>query len=172
MKEVLILMAQYNLETDDEMMNIVYQIPDEKFFGEVGVYYKSLHGILNHIILVNLLWMRRITKQFNEFSEVTHKYKGIDFAGLKNIVFTEKVDLKANLLDTDKDLKEICDKMGSNTLIKSLNYKNTKGEERSKVMWHVFMHIFNHATHHRGQISALLDQFNMDNDYSNLIWKV
>jgi len=169
---MLSLMAQYNLQTDEEMLQIVYQTPEERFFGEAGVYYNSLHGILNHIVLVNLLWMRRITKQFSEFSALTYKYKSIDFAGLKNIVFTEKNDLKVNLLGTDKDLKEICDKMNRNALTEMLNYKTTKGEERSKVMLHVFMHIFNHATHHRGQISAILDQMNVENDYSNLIWKV
>ncbi len=36
----------------------------------------------------------------------------------------------------------------------------------------VFLHLFNHQTHHRGQISVLLDQLGVENDYSNLISKV
>lgn len=32
------------------------------------------------------------------------------------------------------------------------------------------MHFFNHQTHHRGQIAAVLDAAGIENDYSNLIW--
>ena len=31
------------------------------------------------------------------------------------------------------------------------------------------MHMFNHQTHHRGQVSLVLDQFGIENYYSNMI---
>jgi uncharacterized damage-inducible protein DinB len=52
-----------------------------------------------------------------------------------------------------------------------LEYRNIKGEPQRKVLRRTLLHVFNHQTHHRGQVAALLDRFGVDNDYSNLIWK-
>ena len=41
--------------------------------------------------------------------------------------------------------------------------------EVKKSRYHLIMHELNHNTHHRGEISALLNQMGYDNDYSNLI---
>ena len=38
-----------------------------------------------------------------------------------------------------------------------------------KPIYHIIMHELNHNTHHRGEISAMLDMMGYTNDYSNLI---
>jgi uncharacterized damage-inducible protein DinB len=53
-----------------------------------------------------------------------------------------------------------------------LRYKNYKGEDTEKEMWKVLMQMFNHATHHRGQISGLLDMLGIDNDYSAIFPRI
>ena len=45
-------------------------------------------------------------------------------------------------------------------------YKNYKGEELEREYWAMIVHILNHATHHRGEISALLDRRGVANDFS------
>ena len=41
--------------------------------------------------------------------------------------------------------------------------------EIKKSRYQSIMHILNHSTHHRGEISTLLDQMGYKNDYSNLM---
>jgi len=52
------------------------------------------------------------------------------------------------------------------TLGNRMKYKNYKGEELERPYWNLVFHILNHGTHHRGEISALLDQGGVANDFS------
>lgn len=52
------------------------------------------------------------------------------------------------------------------------SYVRANGEQRESHVGHVLLHLFNHQTHHRGQIALMLDELGVENDYSNLIWKV
>ena len=61
------------------------------------------------------------------------------------------------------------------TLLSSIDDFNITGKvsvpnlEVKKSRYHLIMHELNHNTHHRGEISALLDQMGYSNDYSNLL---
>lgn len=44
----------------------------------------------------------------------------------------------------------------------SLAYNNTKGQPFIKNVGFLLQHFFNHQTHHRGQVSALLSQVGAD----------
>ena len=43
-----------------------------------------------------------------------------------------------------------------------LVYANSRGEERSHPLWIAVTHLFNHQTHHRGQLTTLLSQAGID----------
>jgi uncharacterized damage-inducible protein DinB len=47
-----------------------------------------------------------------------------------------------------------------------VTFKNFKGEELERPYWNLVFHILNHGTHHRGEISALLDRKGVANDFS------
>gem|GEM_PF-3141648 len=53
-------------------------------------------------------------------------------------------------------------KLTPELLESDLEYKNSKGLEFANPLWHVVSHIFNHQTHHRGQVTALLSQSGID----------
>lgn len=53
-----------------------------------------------------------------------------------------------------------------------IKYKNYKGEEIEKELWKTLLHLFNHQTHHRGQVSVLLDLIGIDHDYSSLVSRI
>ena len=49
-----------------------------------------------------------------------------------------------------------------------VRYTDTAGRPREYVAWQAIDHIFNHQTHHRGQVSEILDELLVEHDYSNL----
>ena len=44
-----------------------------------------------------------------------------------------------------------------------------KGNKHRFIFGQVLMHLFNHQTHHRGALSQLLDELEIENDFSNLL---
>ena len=37
-----------------------------------------------------------------------------------------------------------------------IEFKDTKGRDYSQPVWHIVLHLVNHGTHHRGQVSGFL----------------
>jgi len=69
----------------------------------------------------------------------------------------------------DSVIKEFADELTDSVLSTSLTYTNTKGERFSKNFGHLVQHFFNHQTHHRGQISTLLNQAGIDLGVTDLL---
>ena len=42
--------------------------------------------------------------------------------------------------------------------LRTMRYSNTRGVQRQHPAWMALTHFFNHQTHHRGQVTALLMQ--------------
>ena len=57
----------------------------------------------------------------------------------------------------EKDLSEV------------LRYSNTKGKQFNKQFGFLVLHFFNHQTHHRGQITTLLNQIKADVGVTDLL---
>jgi len=62
--------------------------------------------------------------------------------------------------------------LAENQLHSTIKYKNYKGENIEKELWKTLLHWFNHQTHHRGQVSVLLDLLGIDHDYSGLVSRI
>ena len=51
----------------------------------------------------------------------------------------------------------------------SICYTNSSGDQFVKNLAHVLQHLFNHQTHHRGQITTLLSQSGIDVGSTDMI---
>jgi len=67
---------------------------------------------------------------------------------------------------------QFIDELGDSQLGLMIKYKNYKGENIEKEFWKTLLHWFNHQTHHRGQVSVLLDLLGIDHDYSGLVSRI
>ncbi len=47
-------------------------------------------------------------------------------------------------------------------LATDFHYENSKGIPFTTPLWHAVAHVFNHQTHHRGQVTTLLSQHGVD----------
>jgi uncharacterized damage-inducible protein DinB len=69
----------------------------------------------------------------------------------------------------DDLIKEMVEEFSEEQYNQRVTYKDLKGKKQNKIVYHILLHLFNHQTHHRGQVALLLDQLKIENDYSNLI---
>ena len=70
---------------------------------------------------------------------------------------------------TDAVIVQFISELSDEVIASTLKYKNSKGQEFNKNMGDLLLHVFNHQTHHRGQISTLLYQAGIDAGVTDLV---
>ena len=61
MKSHFLMMARYNAWANARVYRMASQLSDEQYRRDVGAYFKSLHGTLNHLLATDRIWMHRLT---------------------------------------------------------------------------------------------------------------
>jgi uncharacterized damage-inducible protein DinB len=171
MKETFVLLAEYNAVTNREVLEILRGVSEEDLGRDLGTYFASILGIMNHILVADVLWLGRFSAALTEMSDLGKDLPEFEIKKLTDVIWPD--------LDTFSPLREHVDGLISQAFLALpeerftvvLRYHNWRGQEQEKIAWRAFLHFFNHQTHHRGQVSALLDRLSVKNDYSNLIWK-
>ena len=170
-KKIMNLMALYNKNANEELIEVLLKVKEDDLKKETGAYFKSIYGIFKHMIQCDMYFFsifRKYSNKKNIANEEVLTYLNNDFSFNRDI---------------DKDLKtliEVREKLDDViiTIVNSIADFNISGKvvvpnkEVKKPRYHLIMHELNHSTHHRGEISVLLDQMGYENDYSNLMTMV
>jgi uncharacterized damage-inducible protein DinB len=137
---------------------------DYVFSKTITGYYKNINDILFHILSVDLSWTNDLKEIMKSkiFEEKIYKEfnDGNDINPYKSIIYFE-----SDRIILDDLLIEYVNEINLNDLEKEIKYKNNT----RKKAWEILIHMFNHQTHHRGQISQILDENGIENDFSNMI---
>jgi uncharacterized damage-inducible protein DinB len=137
--------SRYNQWMNQQLYTVCADIPDVDRKSDRGAFFKSIHGTLNHILVADRIWLGRFTKQPFTAQLDTELYS--DFSELW--VQRERLDL--TMIDWAQDLKP-------DWLNTDLTYTNSSGFTRTLPHWLLVTHLFNHQTHHRGQLTTVLHQ--------------
>ncbi len=79
--------------------------------------------------------------------------------------------LRSERIETDAKIIQWANSLIGAVLAGQLQYTSSVNPAtRSYEMWLAVSHVFNHQTHHRGQISLLLSQLGEDYGVTDLIW--
>jgi uncharacterized damage-inducible protein DinB len=54
-------MADYNAWANARLYRMAAALTDEQYRRDVGAYFKSMHGTLNHLLTADRIWLRRLT---------------------------------------------------------------------------------------------------------------
>ncbi|OLS15370.1 MAG: DinB family protein [Promethearchaeota archaeon CR_4] len=171
MKEIFRLLAEYTIQANHDMIRILEQIPLAKVTQDVGAYYKSILGILNHLLLSNIYWMGHLAKLIPELKPILHELPNVQPKTPTDIIWDTLDSIKPALAGVDAQLKRLVQLLPEQKYVEGVKYASSKGGEQTLIPWQVLLHLFNHQTHNRGQVAVLLDQFGVENDYSSILWR-
>ena len=138
------MMAEYNAWANARLYGMARQLSDEQFRRDVGVYFKSMHGTLNHILVGDLIWMWRLTG-VGEHPPKLNTVICDDLEGLWAVRSRED----QRIIDYVKGLSEA-------QLEEFWDYRTLDGTPQRQRRRETLAHFFNHQTHHRGQAHAIL----------------
>ena len=153
------LMAEYNLWMDGKIYDVCLNIPDDDRKKDMGAFFKSIHSTLNHIYFGDLAWIERLRD--NKF---TPREIGVDlFDNFENLrAAQEKMD--SEILDWARSLTPV-------VLNETFDYiSNVNNFSRKLPVWVLTTHMFNHQTHHRGQVTTLIKQLGYDPGVTDIPW--
>ena len=88
---------------------------------------------------------------------------------LKARLFDDFAALRAHRALLDAALEDWVAQLPADFPMRTMRYANTRGVQRAHPMWQALTHLFNHQTHHRGQVTTLLYQAGVDVGVTDLI---
>ena len=135
-------LASYNRWANAVIFTAAIGMTDEAYRRPTGVYFGSLHATLNHILLTDRLWLKRLTGSGEHPSR------------LDAILYEDRADLTRARLAEDARLISVIEGYDDAALARPLRYHTTAGKPQEQVLADVLSHLFNHQTHHRGQAHA------------------
>ncbi len=153
--------ARYNRWMNRSLYDCAARLGDAQRKEDVGAFFKSIHGTLNHLLLGDNIWMGRFegpvfVPKTGSLAEELHA----DFGELRRA--REAMDAR---------IVEWAARLTDATLASELRYTSiVNPAPRSIPMWLAVAHFFNHQTHHRGQVTTLLMQRGVDPGVTDLLW--
>ena len=144
MKSHFAMMADYNAWANGRLYRMACQLSDEQYRRDVGAYFKSLHGTLNHIMAADRIWMHRLTG--------TGEYP----KNLSAIIFDDLPSLTAARQLEDRRIVSLVESWSDAQLEELWAYRTLNGTPQKQRRREILAHLFNHQTHHRGQAHAIL----------------
>lgn len=154
--------AQYNSWFNGQLYDCVERLDDAERKRDRGAFFRSIHDTLDHILLCDRSWLSRIERSALPFASLTNADLIPDLRDLAQGVTQDFEALRSKRRATDTVLEAFVRELTPEILEADLEYKNSKGTDFANPLWHVVAHIFNHQTHHRGQVTALLSQVGID----------
>lgn len=144
------LMARYNHWMKEKLYAICADIPDAERKKDRGAFFKSIHGTLNHLLYGDLVWLARFRGEPIPTVIISELHADFD-------------ELRAARIAKDREILDWTAALTPEWLAAPFAYRsNVDGRTRTMPAWILVTHLFNHQTHHRGQLTTLIMQSGID----------
>ena len=162
-KDHFTLMAGYNIRMNNQVYATTSKLTDGQKQQDVNAFFGSILNTLNHIMIGDLLWLRRFHNHPSPFSSLNLLETFPEFPGLNKLIYQDFIELHQHRKELDQIIINwISDDISESDFSYSIEYTDTKGISYKRNFAELLFHFFNHQTHHRGQISTILSQFGQD----------
>ena len=173
MKNIFQGFAQYNSSVNQSLLELLQPLKKEQIMMETKAYYPSIFETLLHILIADLIWLKRYKGIFESNKAIgLSKLLVLEEKGLREEFKSDYTKFFQYRKQVDELIIQFVNELEEHQMNSTIQYKNYKGEETEKELWKTLLHWFNHQTHHRGQISALLDMVGVDHDFSSMVARI
>ena len=136
--------AAYNRWANARLYEAALSLSEADYRRDVGAFFKSMHGTLNHLLLTDRLWLKRLTGEGehpNQLDAILHEDRRV---------------LASARADEDDRIVRYVAALDAAALDGLQKYATTSGKEFEQKRRDILAHLFNHQTHHRGQAHTIL----------------
>lgn len=142
------MMARYAAWQNGQQMAVAEALGEDARRLDRGAFFGSIHATLNHLVWADRIWSSRLmgaeppragsiamsVEETEDWAELSAARATLDAATLRWAAGLNDADLRGDLVW----------------------YSGAAGREVAKPLAVVITHVFNHQTHHRGQVNAMI----------------
>lgn len=146
-KAFFLMFAQYNAWANQRVLDAAATLSDEAFHRDVGAYFSSVCGTLNHLLVADRAWLARLSGE----GEGPHS--------LDEQPYDDLSDLRAARQREDHRLRAFVERLDEGDLRALFRYRTLRQPLIvEQPLWEALAHVFNHQSHHRGEVRGMLTQ--------------
>jgi uncharacterized damage-inducible protein DinB len=143
--EVLRGLYDYNFWARDRQLAVCATMSEEQLARPLGASFGSLRDTLKHLLGAEWVWNERF-----------HDRVARSVPWLKEV--ETLVSIRARWVEVEADLRAFLTALKPESLTTPLTYQNFKGETWTYPLWQALLHLVNHGTYHRGQVTMAMRQ--------------
>ncbi len=147
--EVLRELYNYNFWARDQQLAAIATLSEEQLARPLGSSFGSVRGTLAHLLGADWVWMQRI--------RYGHSPRSVPWAS--EIQTLE--DFRGRWQKIEEEMRAFLSGLKPEALATPLTYVNFKGETWTYALWQCLVHLVNHSTYHRGQVTMALRQLGL-----------
>jgi uncharacterized damage-inducible protein DinB len=145
MKQHFQMFAAYNKWANGRIYDAAAELPAVEFERNMGAFFKSMMGTLNHVLVADRVWMKRFTSE------------GDAPAALDAILFRDFAKLRAARETEDERIVKWVGSLKEKEFSGRFTYTRLSDmSTHSQRLAPALGHFFNHQAHHRGQAHMIL----------------
>jgi uncharacterized damage-inducible protein DinB len=139
------MFARYNQWANRRLYDAAARLSDAQYRADRGAFFKSVHGTLNHLLATDRIWMHRFTGEGSAPDRL-------------DAILCESFDeLRRAREAEDERILAYFDALDEARLAGTIRYRRVSTPEQfEQELAPALAHWFNHQTHHRGQLHAVL----------------
>lgn len=139
----------FNWWARDRQLEACRALTAEQFLRPLGSSFSSLRDTLAHLVMAEWVWLEAwrghspTPAERDEFAAAT---------------FPTLAVVEERWRGVERGVREYLRGLDEPALARTLTYQNRKGETWSYPLWRTLLHVLNHQSYHRGQVTTLLRQ--------------
>jgi uncharacterized damage-inducible protein DinB len=159
MKDHFLVLARYNAWATRKLYAHVDALPEADYRRDAGLFFRSVHGTLNHLLVgEHRLWFRRFAEG------ISPKLK------LDEEIEADRLRLRERLFEGAARWEPLIAAWDDSHFGGTLAYTSMQGVAMTLPFAATLAHVFNHGTHHRGQITAAITAMGHACPEIDLVW--
>jgi len=135
----------HNYWARDRQLQACAALTEDQFLRPLGSSFPSVRDTLAHLVAVEWIWLER--------------WRG---RSPRSLLPPEDFPTVAAVSErwhqVESEMRQYLASLSEEALANPITYVNTRGQTWTYILWRMMLHVLNHQSYHRGQVTTLLRQ--------------